>query len=182
MCEDGESQRMKSFSFEHVFRAPSVAALFAAYFDPRHALEQDRELDIIERVILEQEETPEQLRRVCRVVPRRQLPALVRPLVTGQLHYIETATWRKHEDLIECEIRPSILSGRAMISAKYRLSPISPGLIRRSYEGSVSVDVRLLSSRIERGIVAEFERSMPLVAACTQAFLDRATSSVQAHA
>jgi hypothetical protein len=173
---------MKSFSFEHVFRAPSVAAVFAAYFDPKHALEQDRQLDIIERTILEWEDTPEQSLRVCRVVPRRQLPALVRPLVNGQLHYIETAIWRKDTDRIACEIRPSILSGRATISATYRLSPLSPGLIRRLYQGEVSVDVRLISARIERGIVAEFERSMPLAAACTQAFLDRSATSVQAHA
>jgi hypothetical protein len=173
---------MKSFCFEHVFRAPSVGAVFAAYFDPRHAADQDRELDIIERVVLERDETPEQLRRVCRVVPRRQLPVLVRPLVSGQLHYIETAIWQKRADEIEVEIRPSILSGRATISATYRLSPVSSGLIRRRYEGCVSVDVALISSRIERGIVAEFERSMPLAAACTQAFLDRSTSSVQARA
>jgi hypothetical protein len=173
---------MKSFSHEHVFRAPSIAAVFTAYFDPRHASEQDRELDIVERVVLELEDTPWQLRRVCRVVPRRQLPALVRPLITGQLHYIETAIWNKQSDEIAVEMRPSILSGRAVISATYRLSPISAGLIRRSYEGSVSVDVALLSSRIERGIVAEFERSMPLAAACTQAFLDRAQPSVSARA
>lgn len=173
---------MKSFSFEHVFRAPSVAAVFAAYFDPRHAMEQDRELDIIERVVLELVETPHQLRRVCRIVPRRQLPMLVRPLVSGQLHYIETAIWRKRDDEIEVEIRPSILSGRATINATYRLSPLSSGLIRRLYQGSVSVDVALISSRIERGIVAEFERSLPLAAACTQAFLDRGPSSVQARA
>ena len=173
---------MKSFAHEHVFRAPSVAAVFAAYFDPRHAMEQDRELDIVERVVLEREETPELLRRVCRVVPRRQLPALVRPLIKGQLHYLETATWRKRADTIAVEIRPSILSGRTTISATYRLSPISAGLIKRRYEGCVSVDVALLSSRIECGIVAEFERSMPVAAACTQAFLDRGASSVQARA
>ena len=173
---------MKSFSHEHVFRAPSIEAVFTAYFDPRNVAEQDRELDIVERVVLELEDTPWQLRRVCRVVPRRQLPALVRPLISGQLHYIETAIWNKRDDEIAVEIRPSILSGRALISATYRLSPISAGLIRRHYEGSVSVDVALLSSRIERGIVAEFERSMPLAAACTQAFLDRAQPSVSARA
>ena len=173
---------MKSFSHEHVFRAPSVTAVFAAFFDPRHAMDQDRELDIIERVVLEREETPEQLRRVCRVVPKRQLPVLVRPLVKGQLHYVETAVWRKREDTIVIEIRPSLLSGRAAISATYRLSPISPGLIRRRYEGVVSVDVALIASRIECGIVKEFERSIPLAAACTQAFLDRDLSTIQAHA
>ena len=174
---------MRAFCFEHVFRAPSVDVVFATYFDPRHAAAQDRELDITERVVLERTETHDELRRVCRVVPKRQLPALVRPLVKGgQLTYLETAVWKKAKGEIQIEIKPSILSGRAVISATYRLSPISAGLIRRLYEGSVSVDVALISSRIECGIVKEFERSLPLAAACTQAFLDGTTSSVQARA
>jgi hypothetical protein len=173
---------MRSFSFEHVFRAPTTAAVFAAYFDPAHAIEQDQRLEIIERTVLELEDTPDELRRVCRVVPRRQLPAIVRPLVSGRLHYLETARWRKAEDTIELAIRPSILSGRASITALYRLSRVGPGAIRRVYEGTVSVDVALLSSRIERGIVAEFERSMPLAAACTQDFLDKTSRSLTARA
>jgi hypothetical protein len=173
---------MKSFSHEHVFRAPSMAAVFAAFFDPRHAADQDRELDFVERVVLEREETSEYLRRVCRIVPRRQLPALVRPLVKGPLHYIETATWHKREDTIAMAIQPSLLGGRATITATYRLSPVSAGLVRRQYEGSVSVDVALLASRIECGIVKEFERSIPVAAACTQAFLDQTPSIVPARA
>lgn len=177
---------MKSFSHEHVFRAPSTAAVFAAFFDPRHAQEQDRELDFIEREVLERDETSEHLRRVCRIVPRRQLPAFVRPFIRGQLHYRETATWRKREDVIDIEIRPSLLGGRATISATYRLSCIGERLIRRQYEGCVSVDVALIASRIECGIVKEFERSIPVAAASTQAFLDRtqdlASSIVPARA
>jgi hypothetical protein len=173
---------MKSFTHEYVFRAPSTTAVFAAFFDPQHAADQDRELDIIERLVLEREETSEFLRRVCRMVPRRQLPALVRPLIKGQLHYVETATWHKREDRIAIEIRPSLLGGRAVITATYRLSLVGTGLIRRQYEGSVSVDVALIASRIECGIVKEFERSIPVAAACTQAFLDRTPSIVTAHA
>lgn len=170
---------MKSFAHEHVFRASSTAAVLAAYFDPRHLIEQDRELDIADRVVLELADTPAALRRVCRVVPRRQLPALVRPLVGGPLHYVETASWRKCDDEIDVEIH--LLGGRATVTATYRLSPISAGLIRRHYAGSVTVDIALVSSRIEAGIVAEFERSIPRAAACTQAFLDQ-TSSVSARA
>lgn len=173
---------MKSFSHEHVFRAPSIAAVFAAYFDPRHAAEQDRELEIAERVVLELVDSPDQLCRVCRVVPRRQLPALVRSLCNGPLHYRETAIWKRAEDTVEVEMIPSILSGRAVIRATYRLSRIAAGMIRRSYEGTVSVDVALIASRIERGIVAEFERSIPLAATCTQAFLDRCHPVMAARA
>jgi Protein of unknown function (DUF2505) len=180
---------MKSFTHEHVFRAPSAAVVFTAFFDAQHAIEQDRALDFTERTVLSQEETGDELRRVCRIVPRRQLPALVRPLLRGPLHYIETAVWKKHDDVIDIEIlshmiapHAALLSGRAVIRATYRISPFASGQFQRRYEGTVSVDVALIASRIECGIVKEFERSIPLAAATTQAFLDRPVSTIQAHA
>lgn len=173
---------MTPFRFEHVFRAPSPADVFAAYFDPTHQIEQDRRVDIVERTILELEDTGAELRRVSRVVPRRQLPAFIRPLLSGQLHYIETLRWRRRDDELDIQIRPSILKGRALISARYSLTHNGSGQIRRVYDGSVSVDVALLSGRIERGIVAELERSLPVTAACTQEWLDRFERSVSAQA
>jgi len=173
---------MTPFAFEHLFRAPSAGEVFAAYFDPHQQVAQDRQLDIIERTVLDQIETATELRRTSRIVPRRQLPVLVRPLIAGPLHYIETVCWRRRDDEIDIELRPSILKGRALITALYRLSRAGTGLIHRSYTGSVSVDVALFSSRIERGIVAEFERSLPLAAACTQNWLDSTDRSMTARA
>jgi Protein of unknown function (DUF2505) len=170
------------FSFEHVYRAGSVAEVFEAYWDPTHQIEQDRRLEIVERTVLEHDETDDQVRRVSRIVPRRQLPALVRPLVSGPLHYIETLRWRRADDEIDIENCPSFLRGKARITALYRLSRAGIGLIRRSYSGAVAVDVTLISSRIERGIVAEYERSLPLAAACTQDWLDRGDRSLSARA
>lgn len=152
---------MTQFCFEHVFRAPSTEAVFAAYFDPGHQLQQDREVDILERTVLELVDDGATLRRVCRVVPKRQLPALVRPFVAGQLHYIETVTWTRAEDKLEIDIRPSMLKGRAKIVGTYQLDRIGPHQIRRRYAGEVSVDIALIAARIERGIVQEFEKSMP---------------------
>ncbi len=175
-------EAMTPFSFEHVFRADSAAELFAAYFDTRHQLEQDRALAITERSVLDYSDSRTELRRTSRVVPRRQLPALVRPLTSGPLHYIETLCWRRLDDEIDLDIRPSLLGGRARITACYRLAPAGTGLIRRCYEGSVSVDVAWIASRIERGIIAEYERSLPLAAACTQHWVDRIDRSVSARA
>ena len=164
---------MTPFCFEHVFSAPSTAALFEAYFDPSHQIEQDKVVEITERETIELADRGDEVFRKSRVVPRRQLPAILKPFSSGPLHYIETVTWRKRADEIAIEIRPSLMRGRAKISATYRLDFVSPGSIRRRYAGEVSVDVALISARVERGIVAEFERSMPLAALCTQAWLDR---------
>ena len=172
---------MTPFRFEHVFRAASVADVFAAYFDPDHQREQDAQADLVERTVLEVEDTEAERRRVCRVVPRRQLPGFVRALVRGPLHYTETVRWRRASDEIDIEVHPSVLGGRAKITALYRLAQVAPGAIHRHYEGFAQVDVAMVGSRIERGIVAEFEKSIPAAAACTQAWLDRTDRSVAAR-
>jgi hypothetical protein len=174
------------FCFEHVFRAPSIAAVFAAYFDPDQLLLQDQRLDIVERQVLELVDDGATLRRTSKVFPRRQLPAIVRPFIQGPLHYVETATWRKRDHEIDVAIWPSLLrrssQGKPTITALYRLSQRADGSIHRRYTGTVSVDLALIAGRIERGIVAEFERSIPLAVAATQAFLDGSPSYMAAHA
>jgi hypothetical protein len=166
-----------------VFAAPSPAAVLAAYFDSNHQLEQDRAIDIAEREVIELIDDGATIRRVSRVIPRRQLPGFLRPFSSGPLHYIEVATWTRATNQIAIEIRPSLMGGRAQIRATYQLDVVAPNTIRRRYQGHVSVDVALVSTRVERGIVAEFERSMPLAASCTQAWLDRhSPTSVSARA
>jgi hypothetical protein len=173
---------MTPFCFDHVFRAASPGAVLDAYFDSAHQVEQDRRIDIVERTLVELVEDADVLRRTCRVVPRRQIPLFLRPFLPGRLHYVEMVRWRRRDDEIDIDIRPSILRGRASVQAVYRVVRVAPGAIRRRYEGTVSVDVALVSARIERGIVAEFERSMPIAASCTQDWLDRCDRSVAARA
>jgi hypothetical protein len=162
------------FSFEHTFAAPSPDALISAYFDAEHQAEQDRANEILEREVLEVVDTHTELRRVCRVVSRRQLPAVLRPFSSGPLHYVETVTWRRPSNELAIVIQ---LMKRTRIEATYRLENLGPGSVRRRYFGQVSVDVALLASRVEAGIVAELFRSLPRAAACTQAWLDRQQTS-----
>src|SRR5687768_9726878 len=162
---------MTPFSFEHDFLRASKADLIAAYFDPMHQVEQDRVLEIRERELVEFDDRPDQIRRVSRIVPKRQLPAVVRAFSSGPLHYLETVTWIRRRDAIDIELR--LFGGRGRVAATYALEERSPGSIRRRYTGEVSVDVALVSGRVERGIVAEFERSLARAAACTQGYLDR---------
>jgi hypothetical protein len=161
------------FCFEHVFRAPSTAEVFAAYFDDEHQVEQDRQLAIANRELLEVDDRGDELYRKCKVTPVRQLPALVKPFVSGPLHYIEAQTWRRHADEIAFQITPSMLGGRVRVEGTYSLASVGPDAIRRRYAGRVSVDVAILATRIERGIVQELVKSLPIAARCTQDWLDR---------
>src|SRR3569623_1260470 len=165
---------MPPISFEHVFRTASIHVLLDAYFDDDHQAEQDRVLDVTSRELLER--TP--VSRVCRVTPRRQLPAFVRPFVTGRRQYVETVV-RVAEGLT-IDIRPSV--GRTQICATYRLDTAGAGRVTRRYTGSVSVDIALVGGRIARGIVGDLGRSQELAAACTQKFLDWIPRSLAARA
>jgi hypothetical protein len=167
-----------SFRFEHVFTGGTIAQLFALYFDPARVAASDAATGIAAREVLERTESPDGLRRVCKVTPARQLPAFMRPFVSGGLHYVETAIWRRAADRVDLEVRPSLLGGRSKVTSTYSLAvegDPANGLVRRIYAGSVSVEVALVGGRIERGIVADIERSLAIAARCTQDHLDRIT-------
>jgi hypothetical protein len=161
------------FHFEHRFRAASTAAVFAAYFDDAHRDEQDQAVDVARREILRDEDTAATRRRVSKVWPRRQLPAVVRAIMKGDLSYDETIVWVKAADRIDFDIRPTLLDGRARIDAVYQLRVDGPGAIVRSYHGEVEVDVKLVGGRVERAIIADLERSLVTAATVTQTYLDR---------
>lgn len=164
---------MIEFCFEHEFRARSVAAVFEAYFDPEQAAEQDALVGIARREVVALEDADGELRRTCHVVPRRQLPAVLRPLVAGELSYRERLRWRRARDELELVIEPSLLGGRVELRSTYQLRNAGPGRVARRYAGHVAVELRLLGGRVERAILDDLARSLPAAAACTQRWLDR---------
>jgi hypothetical protein len=172
---------MTSFCFEHVFVAASPADVFEAYFDPIQLIEHDRALEIVERHVIEFVDTGHEILRKSRIVPRRQLPTVLRAFSSGPLHYFENVVGRRASHELEIELR--LLGDRGRVTGRYELAQLAPGSVRRRYSGTVSVDVALVAARVERGIVAEFERSLARTAACTQNWLDQQTQrSVAARA
>ncbi|MBS1118452.1 MAG: hypothetical protein H6Q90_680 [Deltaproteobacteria bacterium] len=162
------------FRFEHVFRAPSTTTVLAGYFDPDHLATQDQVAELGDRTVLTSHDEGQLRSCTWRVTSQRPLPLFVRPFVSGgRLSYLESMTWRRTEDAIDLTIQPEILGGRVQITARYRLSQVGANQILRCYEGSIAVNLKLVSGRIERAILSEFEKSMPLMTSCTQGWLDR---------
>ncbi|MBA3396879.1 MAG: DUF2505 family protein [Deltaproteobacteria bacterium] len=163
------------FRFEHVFRVPSTTAMLEAYFDPDHLAAQDVLAELGGRTVIESTDEPAIRRCTWRVGALKPLPFFARPLVPGgKLQYLETMTWRRADDEIDLVIKPEILGGRVQIAAVYQLAQIGEGQVRRRYAGTITVDVRLVAGKIERGVLAEIEKGMPIMTKCTQDWLDRA--------
>ncbi len=163
---------MTPFRFEHEFRAPSPAAMFAAYFDAELSAQHDRLSGILRREELERHDVRERLTTLMHVYPERQLPLFVRPFVPGRLHYTERMVWERAADRIDLDIRPSVLGKRTQIRIAYVLSQPRPGVVRRLYEGDVSVEIALIGGRAERTVVDDIARTLELVVPCTQEWLD----------
>jgi hypothetical protein len=162
------------FNFENVFRAPSTATILAAYFDPDHLATQDKLAELMGREVVESHDDGATLKTTWRVAHEKPLPLFVRPFVGGgRLRYLEAMTWRRADDAIDLTVTPEILGGRVWIDALYHLSKVGEGQILRRYKGTVNVNVKLLSSRIEKGILAKFEEAMPMMTACTQGWLHK---------
>jgi hypothetical protein len=164
-----------AFSYEHVFRAPSVRTVLEAYFDPDHLATQDKVAELGERVVTENVEDDKLRKTTWSVASLKPLPGYVKPFVTGgKLRYLETMTWRKADDAIDLVVAPQLAGGRVQIAAVYELAQVGEGQIRRRYAGNVSVGIPLVAGKIERGIIGEIEKGMPTMFACTQDWLERA--------
>jgi hypothetical protein len=162
-----------AFCFEFVFRAPSVAKLVSAYFDPGHLATQDALAKLGEREVVESSETDDVRKCTWRVASLAPLPMIAKPFVKGgRLYYLETMTWRRGEDAVDMSVVPDILNGRVSVTGAYELSKIGENQIRRVYRGEIAANIPLLSGKIERGILEAFHNSMAKMAGCTQTWLD----------
>jgi Protein of unknown function (DUF2505) len=165
------------FRFEHVFRVASPRVLVDAYFDADHLATQDAHVELGDRVVVESDDDGAVRRCVWRVTSLRPLPMVARPLVSGgRLRYLESMTWRRDTgdtERVEMTVSPEILGGRVQVAGTYQLSALGDGRVQRVYAGSITANIKLLSSRIERGILETFTAAMPAMAACTQGWLDR---------
>jgi hypothetical protein len=161
-----------SFSFETVFRAPSPEVVLAAYFEPDHLAVQDKAAGLTDRTVVEERDDGERRMMTWTVRATTQLPMYARPFVEGgRLSYREAMTWRKRDNAIDMTIQPQILGGRVQIDAVLELSQAADGQVRRIYKGDITVNVALISGKLERGILTEIEKGMPTMTDCTQQWL-----------
>ncbi len=162
------------YRYEHVFRAPSAETVLRAYFDPDHLATQDTVAELTGRQVVSESEDEATKSCTWTVTSTKSLPFFARAFVDGgKVSYRETMTWIKATGEIDLTVLPQILGGRVQLTAKYEVAQIGEQQIRRRYRGSVNVDARLVGGKIERGIVAEIEKGMPLMFQCTQDWLAR---------
>ena len=113
------------FSYEHVFRAPTVETIIEAYFDMDHLAYQDKLAELGDREVTDSHDDGVVRKATWRVVSLKPLPMFVRPFVKGgRLAFLETMSWKRGGGLVEASVTPDILNGRVSIASRYELSNI----------------------------------------------------------
>jgi hypothetical protein len=102
-----------------------------------------------------------------RIMPTRDLPEVVKKIVKGDLGYVETSTLDLDTNIIHVKIEPTLFTDRTTFRAEYRITPLGPGRLRRTFEGDIHVDWPLVGRKIEAFILSDVERSYETVARLT---------------
>ncbi len=161
------------FKFENIYRAPDVADILKAYWDPDHLATQDKLANLCDREVVEDTETEGMRKTVWKVASTRPIPMIAKPFVSGgRLTYLESMI-RRGDHLVESVVTPQILKGRVHLDSTYQLEKIGDNQVRRTYAGTIHANITLVGGRIERGILDAFEKEMPTMTKCTQDWLDR---------
>ena len=143
------------------------------FFDDAYNAELYRRLQMKERTVLEQKETPEGRSWVVRVIPSRDLPGFMKKIVGGDFGYIERTTFTRDKNRLDIKIEPTMMKERTRIGGVYTIDPYAPGKLRRTFKGTVTVDLPLVGKKIEGVIIDDMQKSYATAAGVTREWLAR---------
>jgi hypothetical protein len=151
----------------------SREAFWKVFFDEPYNDEVYARIGVKERKRVQFEEDEKTIRFAVRVVPKRDLPAVIKKVVGGDLGYTEISTYYKGKDEIDVRIEPTLLKDRTRMSGKYRVKEIAPGRLRRTFEGDINVDLPLVGKKIEAAVLDDVRRSYEIAAQVTNEWLKK---------
>jgi hypothetical protein len=105
------------------------------------------------------DETVEGVRRQrVRVVPRKELPALVQKAVgASRFSYVQETEERVGETSLRWKVLPEVLADKIRCAGTLRLTDV-PGGCERTVEGSMEVRVTLVGGTIEKAVFDELRQ------------------------
>ena len=161
---------MTPFSIVHHFETDRDT-FWKIFFHEPYNEELYQRIGVKERRLLEKAETPEGIHFVVRIMPRRDLPGFLKKLIGGDLGYTEISTWHRATDTIDVRVEPTLVKDKVEIKALYKLEPDGPGRLKRTFAGTISVDVLLVGRKVEEFVIADMTRAYDTAAQVTSEWI-----------
>lgn len=163
---------MTHFSITHDFDG-EPAEFWRLFFHEPYNVELYDRIGVKERKILQHDEDAEKIRFSLRIMPKRDLPGVIKKIVGGDLGYTEISTYWKDKSLIDVRIEPTLLKERTKVNATYTIKSIGPRRFRRTFEGDIHVDLPLVGRKVEATVLEDLRRSYDVAAQVTSEWLKR---------
>ena len=161
---------MTHFKIAHEFAADPQTYWKVFLSEPYNVALYDR-IGIKERTILSRTEDEKTVKWSVRIMPKRDLPGVIKKIVGGDLGYVETSTLYRDESYIDVHIAPTLMKERTKIRGKYTVVPIGGGRVRRTFEGDIDIDLPLVGKKVEATILEDMQRSYDVAAQVTAEWL-----------
>lgn len=163
---------MTHFKIVHDFKTDPATYWKVFLHEPYNVELYDR-IGVKERTMLDRSEDAQTVKWSIRIVPKRDLPGVIKKIVGGDLGYTEISTLHKDENYIDVKVEPSLMKDKTKIRAKYTLTPIGDGRVRRTFEGDIDISLPLVGRKVEAVILEDMQRSYDIAANVTSEWLAR---------
>lgn len=163
---------MTHFKITHEFAA-DAKTYWKVFLDEAYNVALYDRIGVKERTMLDRSEDDKTVKWSVRIMPKRDLPGVIKKVVGGDLGYTEISTLYKDENWIDVRIEPSLMKERTKIKAKYTLEPIGDKRVRRTFEGDIHIDLPLVGKKVEAAILEDLQKSYDVAARVTAEWLAR---------
>lgn len=133
------------------------------YFDPQFHLELCQTLNVESLNESVWEDTAEQLKMTYHVVARRNLPDWVKKVIPNvRIAYMATDIFNKKNQQIKMSLTPDVLPSKITGHGTWSIRTIRPGVVERTYEGDITINIPLVGRKMEEKLVPALEADFGL--------------------
>ena len=157
------------FKFDHDFDI-DAKAYWDMFFTEPYNVDLYAALKMKDRKQLELKDEGKTIRRVVRLIPATEIPAIFRSVVSD-MSYTEIDLMDKEKSSMDVKIEPSLMKDRFHMGGVYSVKPLGDNRCRRTFEGDVKVSIMLVGGKLEKFMVEEMRRSYEIAADVTRKFI-----------
>ena len=166
---------MTHYRFEHDFEI-DANEYWELFFSEPYNVDLYREMKMKERHVIEHVDDGKVLRRVVKVTPSDDLPAMFKSVVPDT-SYTEHDVYHRDRSSMDVVIEPAAGKSKFDMRAVYSVTPLGPGRCRRTFEGDVKVSVMILGGQIEKFMVERLRASYEVATNVTRRWIEKKKAS-----
>ena len=159
------------FRFEHDFDI-EPAPYWDLFFSEDYNVDLYRQLKMKDRVVLEQREDGNLLKRSVRFSPEEEIPAVFRSVIKD-LGYTERDVFDRARSSMEVVIEPELMKSKFDFRGVYSVRPSGPGKCKRLFEGDIKVSIMLIGGQIEKYMIDRLRTSYDIAADVTRRWIEK---------